>query len=207
MAKESKTRSIDEILAKASDPAYVRVATARIPLVPDELRERHRELDAQLKKAVEDDRQSNSIKDSARSLAEQVEAVQAEMEAATVEFRFRSIGFRAWSDLKRAHPPTKDQLKRNARAEFDEDRFPVAAIAASCVDPEMTEEQVEALLQSPLIDEDGFNRLLGACGECNVGGGGLPKSMLAGVILRRNGQSDVPPITSGSLVASSSAES
>lgn len=65
-----------------------------------------------------------------------------------VEMRFRAIGNKRYDALIRAHPPvaqTKDQPEDMSGAPYNPQTFPVALVAASCVEPEMTEEQVTVL--------------------------------------------------------------
>lgn len=67
---------------------------------------------------------------------------------ATAVLRFRSIGRKRYDELVRAHPPKEDE-KKEGEAEnawpFDFETFAVALVAASCVEPKMTEEEVATL--------------------------------------------------------------
>lgn len=85
--------------------------------------------------------------------AEQEEAVakaRAALEAETATLRFRSIGRKAYDALLREHPAT-DEQKEEAKAvgspepPYNIETFAAALIAASCVDPQMTEAQVREL--------------------------------------------------------------
>jgi hypothetical protein len=131
---------IADILAQAENPEYVRVATARV-LIRQDLLARHEELDAELQAAIASDGMHNRTP-RAPALAAELEALEAEVEAAKVEFRFRSIGKRAWADLLAAHPPTREQKKADPRVDHNPDTFPAAAIAASCVDPVLTLDKI-----------------------------------------------------------------
>lgn len=95
------------------------------------------------------------------------EAREAVRESA-VEVVMRSIGRARWDELMQAHPPTeaqKEKTKResgdpNAFLEFNLDTFPPVAIAASCVQPEMTAEQATELWNSETWNEAECARLL-----------------------------------------------
>lgn len=195
--------SLDDILAEAENPSYVRVATARILLRQDMLA-RHAELDAALNKAIEDDGRHNRTPESPR-LRDEIEALEAEIEAAKVEFRFRSIGKRAWADLLAAHPPTKPQRTADPRIDHNPQTFPVAAIAASCVDPVMTVDDVKRF--DVALPPTLFDVLWARCIDANVGGTETPKSMAAGVIRRVSERSASTPAPAASPARSSSDES
>ncbi len=75
-------------------------------------------------------------------------AAKADLEAETVELRFRSIGRRRYDELVRAHPPTEEMKAENPDSPYNVDTFSVALIAASCVEPVMTEEEVNELSEA-----------------------------------------------------------
>lgn len=195
--------SIDEILAVAEDPAYHRVVTARIPMIPQALLDEHAELDALLPTLVSDTIDHHPDR---QRTAERLAEIETEIEAATVEFRFRSIGHRAWADLLRKHPPTAKQLAKDRKLDHDPENFPYEAIAASCVEPEMTVEQVRRLEASPAFDVRAWTELWSACLRANVTAP-APKSLAAGLILRQSGGSAITAVNGASLAASSSAAS
>lgn len=191
--------SIDEILATAEDPAYHRVVTARIPAVRHELRDEHARLDALLMTLTSDtiDEHPDRI-DTVRRLAE----IEAEFEQSMLEFRFRAIGHRAWADLLRKHPPTRQQLTANRQLDHNPESFPYEAIAVSCVDPVMTAAEVRRLDASPLIDVAAWIELWNACLTANVQAA-VPNSLAAGLILRRNGGSGITAVNGASHAVSS----
>lgn len=86
----------------------------------------------------------------------------------SVEVVMRSIGRARWAALLDEYPPTDAQTAQarkqsgdqNAILEFDIDRFPPVAIAASSVQPEMTLEQAQALWASDDWNEAECARLL-----------------------------------------------
>lgn len=84
-------------------------------------------------------------------LKKKVDAARAALEEVTVYVRFRSIGRRNFEDLMREHPPTEEQ-KAEAKEKFGQetqyngDTFPPALIAASAIEPELTVEQAEQIV-------------------------------------------------------------
>lgn len=85
-----------------------------------------------------------------------VDKAEKQVEAATVVFRFRSVGRDAWRKIKEEHPPTeaqraavKKEFGPDAEPEWNTDTFPAVAISATCVEPAMTVEQVQELFDSP----------------------------------------------------------
>ena len=69
----------------------------------------------------------------------QIKALEDKADAATKHIVVQSIGGRAWRKLVAEHPPTDPQYL------WDLDTFPPAAVAACCVDPQLTVEQAERL--------------------------------------------------------------
>jgi hypothetical protein len=196
----TKPPTLDEILAQAEDPAFVRVATARI-LLRQDFADRHVVLDAALEAAVRDDARLNRTPE-APGIARQIGDLEAETEAAKVEFKFRAIGRRAWADLMSQHPPTKEQLKVSRHWDHNPETFPSAAMAASCFVPDgMTVEAMRRLEVS--LNDTQYKVLWAACLEANTGVD-VPKSPAAGAILRLSGASATTAVPGESLAASSS---
>lgn len=204
-------RALDEILAQAENPLYVRTQTAKV-LLRQDLVARHRELEAELAAAIARDHTTNDL-DRAPVIAQQIADLQDEMEAAKVEFRFRNVGKKAWADLLAAHPPTKEQLADElARSkangvkprllDHNPATFPIAALAASCEAPVMDEAAV-LRLEAALTDTQ-FTALWVACIDANIGGD-VPKSLAAGQILRANGRyaNSVSPVAEPYVAANS----
>lgn len=192
-------RTLEEILAEAENPAYVRVTSARI-LLRQDLLALHEELDAELNAAVKLDASMNR-EPLAPILAKRVEELEAEMEEARVTFKFRALGRRKWADLLRKHPPTKDQLRQNDQVDHNPETFPIAALAASSHGPVMDEDAVRRL--EARITDSQFTLLWVKCVEANVGGMESPKSLAAGVILRVSGASATTHVSEGFPEASS----
>jgi hypothetical protein len=193
---------IDDILAEAENPAYTRVTVARILLRQDMLGT-HAELEAELAEAVDADLRENRAPQ-APAISARILDYEAEIEAAKREFRFKCIGHRAWADLMAQHPPTKEQLKTFPRLDHNPETFPAAAIAAACIDPEMTLDEVHRLER--LLNDTQFGVLLVKVVEANTGGVDAPKSAAASGIARRvNGLSANTPAPAASPAPSSSA--
>ena len=202
------TPTVDEILSTAENPAYHRVAVARI-LLRQDLEERHAELSEQLDAAMSIDKVEDSLVVTAAPIAEQITALEAEMEAAKVPFKMRSIGRRAWLDLARQYPPTNEQLaterkraehvgERPTEFEHNPETFPVAAIAASLIEPEMTYDEVARLSAALTLSQ--WVLLWNKCVEANAGGVLDQRSPLAarlanGRTPQSNGESAKLPIT------------
>ncbi|MFF1281048.1 hypothetical protein [Streptomyces sp. NPDC058299] len=110
-----------------------------------------------------------------RELAAQLKAVREQIKAAEVPFLLRYIGDRAYSDLVAAHPSEKDDEL------FDSDTFPRALIAASCVDPVMTEDQVAELFE--VINEGQIKALFDAAWDVHHSADVVPFSLAASALL------------------------
>lgn len=177
--------SVGEVLAQAKDPGNRRTATARV-LLRQNLLQRHAELDARLTATIEADSQHNR-EPLAPALQEEIEALEAEIEAEFVTFKFANVGHRKWADLLGAHAPTKAQLQEYPRLEFNPETFPVSAVAASCTEPEMTLAEAQEL--ETLVSDSQFEKLWIACLDANTGGLEAPKSLAAGVIRLMNARS------------------
>lgn len=193
--------SIGDILEVAEDPAYHRVATAKVFAVPQALSDEHAELSALLPTLISDDIDAHPDKAATVDRLTELEEI---MDAATIDFRFRGIGHRAWADLLRAHPPTKAQLAVDRNLDHNPETFPYAAMAASCIDPVMTVDDVKRLDASPLIDVRAWNELWTACIKANVVAAN-PKS-LAAALHRSNVASSQRPTTTESPEADFSDE-
>ncbi|GAA2484575.1 hypothetical protein GCM10010406_21050 [Streptomyces thermolineatus] len=109
-------------------------------------------------------------------LAKQIAAARERIAKSAVDFRLRALGDKAWSDLVAAHPSDKRDEA------WDPTTFPAALIAACCVDPAMTVEQVHQLF-------DGLNfgqreALTSGALEVNGDATAVPFSISASAILQ-----------------------
>jgi hypothetical protein len=193
---------IDEILAVVADPAHKREATARI-LLHNHLLVEHREAEAALVAALEEHDDEVVKPDYVFELAEKVKALEQLIDQERRPFRFVALPYRDWLKLIAKHPPTPAQVAK--KLDHNEDTLPAAAIAASCADPEMTEEQAARLIDALPLDQ--YQLLWGTCTQVNRGGGVDPKSELAGLILRSSGRSATTAANGVYHGPSSSAES
>ena len=87
----------------------------------------------------------------------------------------RYIGDRAYSDLMAAHPADNDNEA------FDSETFPRALVAASCVDPVMTEGDVTELFE--VINEGEIKKLFDAAWEVHNAADVIPFSLAASALL------------------------
>jgi hypothetical protein len=69
-----------------------------------------------------------------------------------VEFRFRALGHRAYSNLLAAHPAPE-----GSKEPYDAGTFLPAVLAACCAEPSLTPAQVDRLLD---VVNDGTARIL-----------------------------------------------
>jgi len=110
-----------------------------------------------------------------RAIAEQLKVVHAQVREAEEPFVLRYIGDRAYSDLMAAHP------SQDANEGFDSEAFPRALVAASCVQPVMTEEQVAALFE--VINEGEIKKLFDAAWDVHNSSDVIPFSLAASALL------------------------
>lgn len=113
-----------------------------VPLDPD--------LVEAYEKAVEDFEAADARDDDLSVVSAAREAAREKLEEQTVSLKFRSIGRKRYDALIHDHPPTDEQNEEHQRqygqkAPYDVETFAPALIAASCVEPEMTAEQVMEL--------------------------------------------------------------
>jgi hypothetical protein len=110
-----------------------------------------------------------------RAIAEQLRAVHAQVREAEEPFTLRYIGDRAYSDLLAAHPSDNDQEA------FNSVTFPRALVAASSVQPEMTEQQVVLLFE--VINEGEIKKLFDAAWDVHNSSDVVPFSLAASALL------------------------
>ncbi len=206
--------SLDDIVTQAENPAYLRVATARV-LLRQDLLTRKDELEAAISAAVFTDGRENRTPVAPR-LAREMEDLEAEIEAAKVEFKFRSVGKRGWADLLAAHPPTPEQLKQIRGLDHNPVTFPIAALALCYVDPDDPDwepdtkadtyrQRVEKFARlEQVMNNSQFDLLWAKCIDANIGGLETPKSVAASRILQVSGRSANIAAPAESLAASSS---
>ena len=88
----------------------------------------------------------------AYELQTRLEAARRRVRESSVEFRFRALGHRAYSNLLAAHPAPD-----GSKEPYDAATFLPAVLAACCVEPSLTPAQVDRLLD---VVNDGTARTL-----------------------------------------------
>ncbi|MFD6421032.1 hypothetical protein [Streptomyces sp. NPDC060198] len=111
----------------------------------------------------------------ARKISEQIAKLRKRARASEAVFRFRYVGDEAYSSLLAAHP-SKDPAEG-----FDSVTFPRALIAASAVDPVMTEDDVKALFE--VISQGDIKRLFDTAWDVHNASGLVPFSLAASALL------------------------
>ena len=111
----------------------------------------------------------------ARELAAQLKAVREQARAAEVPFTLRYIGDKAYSDLLAAHPGENDNEL------FNSVTFPRALIAASCVDPVMSEDQAAELFET--LNQGEIKKLFDAAWDVHNSSDLIPFSLAASALL------------------------
>lgn len=188
------TLSIDEVLAQARP----KTTTVRVCLRGDLLGQ-HEALERELAEARRLDESENRHAE-APGVARRLQELEAEIDKAQVQFTFEAVGQKAWTDLGAEHPPT--EADREVGLEFNGRTFPVAAIAASAVEPKMSVEQAQQLFTR--LNFGQWRVLWGGCLAANVEGTDVPFSAAASAVLRGSEMKSERPTTTGLLEASSS---
>ncbi|MGY4930310.1 hypothetical protein ACWD7T_04170 [Streptomyces sp. 900116325] len=110
-----------------------------------------------------------------RKIAAQIAELREQMRGSEIPFKLRYIGDEAYSSLLAAHP-SKDPAEG-----FDSVSFPRALIAACCVDPVMTEDEVKALFD--VINQGQIKDLFDAAWDVHNASGLVPFSLAASALL------------------------
>lgn len=157
---------------------------ARI-LLDGSLLDEHTRLDAELTKAIKDDVMHNRMP-VGPAIVEQINELEARIEAEQKIFVFEGMGQYAWQNLIADNPATRDQ--RAEGYDNNPETFAPLALSASCVDPELSVDDARWLMVN--LDVAEWDRLWGACLKANVGERDRPKSLIATAsAIVRNGSS------------------
>jgi hypothetical protein len=115
-----------------------------------------------------------------RIIAEQIAELQDEMREATVEFQLRAMGARTWAKFWASMPTRAEKESDEA---WEERVYPFYAdlVSRSCVDPVMSVEQVDELVE--LIHGGAWSRLANQCITLNMGGIDIPNSAAASELI------------------------
>lgn len=172
---------IDAILDGAKKPE------TKVPLcLRSDLQVEWEKLEAELQ--VEDRAEPQTLAKAtskrAKELAEQVRALQAEMEKATVTVTLRAMDRAPWKELQSAHPPRKDSAV-DWRLGFNPDTYYDALIGASIVDPVLDEERLAKLLDRLTAGQ--FDNLANAAWNLNRSDVSVPFSATASRIAASSG--------------------
>lgn len=178
--------NIDDLIATAQPRTEVVRICARGDLVAS-----HAEAVQALADATKGD-DSLAGSPEVHAAAQAVTAVEAEMDASTVEFVVRSVSRRTWADLLAKFPPSKEE--RRAGHDHDPDKFPPAAIAA-CID-EMSAEQATKL--ADVLPAGEFHKLWMAALRLNITETPHPKLAAATELLQANGRSSTTSVNGAS---------
>lgn len=146
----------------------------------------HEEAVQDLQKAMDDD-DGLVGSDAVRAAAKRVQDIEKQLEAATYTFRLRAVSRKTWADLLAKYPPSAEH--RRAGHDADPDRFPVAAVAACLVEPQLTEDQVRRLAESDAMTFGEWQKLWLAVMALNVPPVPAPKLRAATELLRLSGGS------------------
>lgn len=170
---------IAEVLKKAKPPER----TVELYLDAD-LAAQHDDLSRQLAEAQQAEagatRKMGDVPLS-RQLAERIQGLQEEMKASAVTFRMRGLSAYKRDEWESAHPPREGKDER-----FNLITGLAPLIAACCVDPQMTVEQAQELIEN--LGEGQTDQLFRAAWEATFGGGLVPFSVAASVTLRASEQ-------------------
>ncbi|MGW1160360.1 hypothetical protein ACWD48_19510 [Streptomyces sp. NPDC002519] len=138
---------ISELLASASP----RDTTVRVCLAGDAAGELEA-LEQELGELGEWQPTSLGQANPAYELQERLEAARRRVREASVEFKFRALGHRAYSNLLAVHPAPE-----GSKEPYDAATFLPAVLAACCIEPALTPAQVDRLLD---VVNDGTARTL-----------------------------------------------
>lgn len=147
------------------------------------------ELERQLKEAGR--ATTTSIEDGGgAAIAEQIEALRADMQAHTYTFRLRALPRAAYRALKAKHPPRKNDdtgepLPEDVYLDANLDEFGEALLRACVVDPQLSETDWQELADK-LTDRQ-YGDLVGTAIHVNRGGVDVPFSHAASNLLRSSG--------------------
>ena len=159
MSDDGGVPSIDDVISRIQPREVTTTVQVREDLVG-----RIRELQRAIADALAYDRDHNEP-DTAPALRAELDQLAADYEAGKVTFRFRSLPHDRWMDLHAKHPPTDED--RAIGLDYHSVDFPIAAIAASCVEPDgVTEGRVREL--AAVLAHGPFQALFEACMAANL---------------------------------------
>ena len=161
---------IKDILAKAKPREH----TIRLCLAGDVAAEVER-LEAELAAMQSWVQQSIADAHPGIALAEKIAAARERMQGSEVEFTFRALGAKAWSDLVAQHPSEKEGES------WDDESLAPALIAASAINPAMTPDDVGELFEQ--LNAGQRQQLIDAAWTVNGEATAVPFALHASAIL------------------------
>lgn len=167
--------------------AAARPAERTVPLcLRGDLVAEFEDLDRQLEQARRSAGDSLAAGSDVVVISQQLEALRAQMQAATKTFRLRALPRRQWRELVAAHPPRRDDNGKPLESDtigVNADSYFDAVIRASVVEPKLTGEQWTRLLDEVLSDRQ-FDQLADAAWGLNRRDVEVPFSRAASRILQ-----------------------
>jgi len=151
--------SFDDVLSQIRPREVTETISTREDLVG-----RIREANKRLAEARAYDREHNTP-DTAPAVKEELDRLAQDYEAGKVTFTFRSLPHDQWMDLLAKNPPEAED--KAVGRDYNAATFPVAAMAASCVQPEgVTEDKIRDLASK--LPHGPFQALFEACMAANL---------------------------------------
>jgi len=190
------TRTIEEFLGDYRSPRVSVRVTQRADLLAEHVR-----LQAAHKRATRGDLSENRLPE-APGIVDELRAVEAAIAASEFEFTFEALGRQEYLQLLAAHPPRHED--RTERLSFNGETFPPALVAASAVEPAISEAQAAQLVER--LSDAQFSKLWNAALTVNIGDDSAPKSVLRSATTEQNDGSSTTASPEESLEAPSSDE-
>lgn len=168
---------IEDAFAEAKLPERTVLVCLRLDLVA-QMEQMDKEL-AEAKRTGEDSLAGGSR---LRGLAERLEALTAEMNEKSVQFRLRALGRRPYRKLRDKHPPREDN-DSDRMAGFNQDNFHEALLRASVAEPDLDDAQWRRFLDD-MITQGQYETLYLTALSLNHRDVDVPFSRTASAILR-----------------------
>lgn len=165
--------TIDDILGQIKLPERIYELCIRA-----DLRGQWEQAEKDLAAAEADTRDSLAgIGAAGKAAAKRVRELETQMAEQTIPITLRALTHKALSDLQAAHPPREDKNE----TVFNTETFGVALLAASAVDPAMSEEKAGQLIDR--LTHGQWDDLFNTMWSLNRGSVDVPKSRRASAAL------------------------
>lgn len=204
---QDMTDNADDWLAEAKPAERTVQLCLRGDLVA-EFEELERRLEAARKSAAADD--SLASGGEVVAISQQIEQLRERMQAATKTFRLRALPRKKYRGMVAAHPPRRDEDGKlhelDAMVAVNLETFLDPLVRACLVEPKLTEQQMDRLLDEVLSDRQ-FDELANAAWALNRHDVAVPTSRAASRILEtyaeeQRRQSDSASASNGSTAGS-----